>query len=129
MNCLATPLNLKHWNYCVDMSCSLCSSTQPATLHILNGCPDALNQGCYTWRHHSILSCLLSSLEDLAPNGESIYANLPHHMCSDNHPATIPLHFSISSACPDMVMRISERKIHILELTVFSNSPHCFEEA
>ena len=38
MACLPTPLNLKRWKYCTDSTCSLCGSTQPTSLHILNGC-------------------------------------------------------------------------------------------
>ena len=123
------PIYIKRWIYCANLSCSLCGSTQPTTLHILNGCPEALNQGHYTWRHDSVLSCLFSSLVCLAPNGTSIYADLPHRWCSDNPPATVPLQLSVSSARPDMAMRINKRKIHILELTVCSNTPRGFDEA
>ena len=41
-------LNLKRWKCRMDLTCSLCGSSQPTTLHILNGCPQALNQGCFT---------------------------------------------------------------------------------
>ena len=41
----------------VDPACIMCG--KPATLrHILNGCPVALHQGRYTWRHNSVLSAV-----------------------------------------------------------------------
>ena len=57
-NTAPTPLNLRRWGHqSVDPSCQLCG--RPASLrHILNGCPSALNQGRYTWRHDSVLRIL-----------------------------------------------------------------------
>ena len=52
---LLTPLNLKRWKLRVDAKCDLCGDCSPTVLHILNGCPVALNQSWYTWRHDSVL--------------------------------------------------------------------------
>ena len=46
---LPTPLNLRRWKFRVDSKCTLCSSTRPTVLHILNACPTSLNQGRFTW--------------------------------------------------------------------------------
>ena len=63
------------------------------TLHyISNGCiycPEALNQGCYTCQHDSVLPCLVASLDIdglMTHNGAAIYAKtlIPHCNCSDN---------------------------------------------
>ena len=45
---LPTPLNLKRWRIRVDANCTLCGALSPTVLHILNGCPIALNQSRYT---------------------------------------------------------------------------------
>ena len=62
-NVLPTPDNLKRWGKTVvDIKCSLCGSANATLKHILNGCPMALNQGRFTWRHDNILQCLAKEL-------------------------------------------------------------------
>ena len=39
--------------------------------------------------------------------------------------ATIPLNRSISTAFPDVVMRINEKKLHMFELTFCSTTEEC----
>ena len=53
-----TATNLRRWGVSeVDPTCNLCG--KPATLrHVLNGCPVALHQGRYTWRHNSVLTAI-----------------------------------------------------------------------
>ena len=53
-----TATNLRRWGVSeVDPACIMCG--KPATLrHVLNGCPVALHQGRYTWRHNSVLSAI-----------------------------------------------------------------------
>ena len=51
--------NLCHWRYFVCRSYPLWNSPSPTTIHTLQKC---LSQGQYTWRHDSILSCLISSV-------------------------------------------------------------------
>ena len=53
-----TATNLRRWGVSEgDPACIL--RGQPATLrHVLNGCPVALHQGRYTWRHNSVLSTI-----------------------------------------------------------------------
>ena len=43
----------KSWNF--HAKCDLCGDLSPTVLHIPNGCPVALNQLRYTWRHDSVL--------------------------------------------------------------------------
>ena len=61
---LPTPWNLCRWRYWVKNSCPLCSSPNPSSAHILNGCQEALSQARYTWRHDSVLNCLVSLVSD-----------------------------------------------------------------
>ena len=81
---LHTPLNLKHWRFRVNGSCPLCSSPSPTTLHIPNGCPLALSQGRYTWRHGSILVKFLSTIKMLLSPEDTICEDLSSFRASDN---------------------------------------------
>ena len=53
-----TATNFRRWGVsAVDPACIMCG--KPATLrYVLNGCPVALHQGRYTWRHNSVLSAI-----------------------------------------------------------------------
>ena len=60
-----TATNLRSWGVSkVDPACIMCD--KPALLcHVLNGCPVALHQGRYTWRHNSVLSAIRHRLNTL----------------------------------------------------------------
>ena len=77
---LPTPLNLARWRIQTDPCCPLCNSQRPTILHILNGCPVALNQGRYTWRHDSVLAYIVSFLSPLLDDDQTLYADLPGHI-------------------------------------------------
>ena len=128
MDCLPTPLNLKRWKYRSDPSCPLCGSSQATSLHILNGCPTALNQGRYTWRHDSVLNSIASVIKSEISPPTLLYADLPGYRASDNPQSTLPSDVSVSSARPDIVMR-EGNVIKISELTVCSNTQRGFDEA
>ena len=59
----------------------------------------------------------------------TIYADLPGHHSNDNPQGTIPLNMSVTPCRPDVVLKLNERKLHILELTICSNTQRGFEEA
>ena len=120
-DCLPTPMNLYRWNYRVSNSCPLCQSPNATTAHILNGCPEALNQGRYTWRHDSVLNGLVSHVLSKIDDSTKIFADLPGKRASDSPPATIPNNISTTTSRPDLVL-ISRPEITLLELTVPSNS-------
>ena len=126
---LPTPLNLKLWKYyCSDPSCPLCGSSQATSVHILNGCPTALNQGRYTWRHDSVLNSFASVIKSEISPPTVLYADLPGYRVSENPQSTLPSDVSVSSARPDIVMR-EGNVIKISELTVCSNTQRGFDEA
>ena len=81
---LPMPLNLARWKIQSNPRCPLCSVRNPTTLHILNGCVSALNQGRYTWRHDSVLSCIASWLTPTLGEDKCMYADLPGHRASDS---------------------------------------------
>ena len=70
---LPMPLNLARWKIQSNPRCPLCSVRNPTTLHILNGCVSALNQGRYTWRHDSVLSCIASWLTPTLGEDKCMY--------------------------------------------------------
>ena len=67
-NVLPTPDNLRRWGKSsVDIACTLCQYSNRSLKHILNGCPAALQQGRYTWRHDNILECIVKQLNAVLP--------------------------------------------------------------
>ena len=122
MDCLSKPMNLKHWRGHTDPACELYGSIQSTSFHILDCCAEVVNQGRYTWQHESILSCPVSSLQCHIPVNKVIHADLPSYCCSENPTATVPLNLPVSLPCSDIVLKLYERKLQILELTVFSNT-------
>ena len=61
--------------------------------HVLNGCPVALQQGRFTFRHDAVLSCLMAELQKACLDGVEIFADLDGKRASESGfpPATIPL--------------------------------------
>ena len=125
---LPTPLNLARWRIQTDPRCPLCNSQRPTILHILNGCPVALNQGRYTWRHDSVLAYIVSFLSPLLDDDQTLYADLPGHRASDAPLATIPTNIISTSSRPDLVLHCGS-EINLLELTVCSNTVEGFSGA
>jgi len=119
---LPTPLNLRRWHIQTGATCALCQSPRPTSHHVLNGCPVALQQGRYTYRHDAVLSCLMTELQACLPNVE-IFADLEDKRASDSPPATIPPAILVSPYRPDIVVYNAElRTISLLELTCPFNS-------
>ena len=127
-DCLPTPLNLLHWHYRVCNKCPLCNSSTPTSAHILNGCQEALIQGRYTWRHDSVLNCLLSSVRETLPATAHLYADIPTRRASESPPATIPTNISATQARPDMVL-IEDLSVNLLELTIPTNTYEALQAA
>ncbi|XP_045174487.2 uncharacterized protein LOC123535800 [Mercenaria mercenaria] len=59
---LPTPTNLYQWKLTEDQTCPLCEK-KGSLRHILSGCPTALSQGRYRWRHDKVLGELAHVLE------------------------------------------------------------------
>ena len=55
---LPTPVNLQRWSLQCCARCSLCDTNHPTTAHVLSGCPVALTQQRYTYRHNQVLFVL-----------------------------------------------------------------------
>lgn len=53
---LPTPSNLKIWGKEETSSCAQCGADHCTLNHILSGCPKALGEGRYRWRHDKVLT-------------------------------------------------------------------------
>ena len=124
---LPTPMNLQRYKIQVSSHCKLCQRPQATTGHILSPCPQALEQGRYTWRHDSVLLSLVRSLEKALSNVQ-IYADLDNMRAQEHPPATIPPSLSSTSSRPDIVC-VNGPNIALLELTVSGNSKEAMRQA
>ena len=75
-------------------------------------------QGRYTWRHDSVLNCLLSSVRETLPATAHLHADIPTRRASES---TIPTNISTTQARPDMVL-IEDWSVSLLELTIPTNT-------
>ena len=100
---LPTPLNLKRWNLRVDSKYHLCGSSTPTVFHILNGCPVALDQARYTWRHDSVLWRLDKAIRSHMLEGDHLYSDISGLRAHENPQSTVPHDLTITTARPDMV--------------------------
>ena len=80
--------------------------------HVLAGCPVALQQGHYTWRHDSVLNKIASFIKS-DDSSVSVFCD------ANPRPWTIPPDILPTSCWPDLVVISKQKKlISILELTV-----------
>ena len=103
---LPTSVNLKCWHIQCGARCSLRGCTQPATAHVLGGCPTSLKQGRFTYRHNQVLQCLTAELKKLRSTAGivSVYTDLPGLRASGSPQATAPPTILVTSYGPDIVL-------------------------
>ena len=89
---LPTAINLRRWSVQCNSKCLLCDSSRPTTAHVLNGCPVALNQQRYTYRHNQVISALATMLTNAFADCPSIqvFADLNNDRACEALQATIP---------------------------------------
>ncbi|XP_065903961.1 uncharacterized protein [Dysidea avara] len=122
---LPTPMNLAMRNIITSPKCDLCQAPQPTTNHILTGCPVALDQGMYTWRHDSVLQVLIYRLQQHLSDNYKLYADLSGYLVSVCPPSTIPTNLSSTLSRPDLVLG-SNNSICLFELTIPTNTSNIF---
>ena len=83
----------------------------------MTGCPVALDQGRYTWRHDSVLQVLIHGLQQHLPDSFKLYADLPGYLANVCPPSTIPTSLSSTLSRPDLVL-VSNNSICLFELTI-----------
>ena len=99
LDCLPSPNTLVRWGYSLCKKCPLCNSSTCNAHCILNGCPTALQDGRYTWRHDP--GCMLSKLAHFIrksnpaarvladqPNQEPVKPLCP--LCPQTSPSQLP---------------------------------------
>ena len=92
--------------------CHLCKN-RDSTLHCLNGCKVALNQGRYTWRHNNILQYIVNCVDT---SRFSVYSDLPGYQTS-NGGSLLPS-LIVTTLKPDVVIVDNVKKeVVIYELT------------
>jgi len=116
---LLTEVNLRRWKTHCSARCVLCNSIRPTTAHVLSGCPVALTQNRYTYRHNMALQCLVHQFIDIYKHLPSIkvFADLPNLQASVSPLATLPPEVMLTSYRPDLVFHNTATKsIALLEL-------------
>jgi len=120
---LPTPLNLRRWKIQCGAKCPLCGNSRPTVAHILNGCPVALEQGRYTWRHDCVLSTITSALRRYIPTETTIHADLPNLRATEHPPSTIPPSILVTPLKPDLVLlHNGDNQATVIELTCSTNT-------
>jgi len=79
---LLTAVNLQCWHIQCDANCPLCNCARPTAAHVLSGCPVALSQDCYTYRHDQVLDCLVSGISNLLAEDASVQTCLERELAS-----------------------------------------------
>ena len=115
INTLPTLDNLKRWGKRVNNRCSFCGNIQ-TLLHVLSGCPVALDQGRFTWRHDSVLSSIVTTVRQCLSEGFLLYADLPGFFAP--HGGTVPPDILVTTFRPDIfIVNETSKTIILVELT------------
>jgi hypothetical protein len=112
LNTLPTKDNLARWGKVLSKSCDLCGNYETMN-HVLSGCPTALNQGRFTWRHDSVLARIATFITSEDSSDLEIYSD------AGGRAWTIPPDILPTFNRPDLVtISRSNKRISIFELTV-----------
>ena len=106
-NTLPTRKNLAKWGLSPTSDCSFCLSPE-SLLHVIAGCKTYLEEGRYTWRHDSVLNFIASTLACV--KNSKIYVDLPGFLS--------PSVLTGDSLRPDLLLKVENKCLYILELTV-----------
>ena len=115
INTLPTFDNLKRWGKRVNDRCPFCGNIQ-TLLHVLSNCNSSLDQGRYTWRHNSVLQCIVDTVRSNLNEGFSLFSDLAGFQAP--HGGVIPPHILVTNLKPDLFIVNEFTKVVILfELT------------
>ena len=109
-NTLANGTNTFKWRTSQTSTCGLCGGNETLG-HVISGCNIAMQQGKYTWRHDSVLKAIASILSPIVG---------PTEIFCDCDPLLFksPSIISGNEYRPDLIIKLPESKLLILELTV-----------
>ena len=106
-NTLQIKINLCKWGLSSTSDCSFFLKPE-SLLHVVAGCSKYFNDGCFTWRHNSMLQFIANS-----------FKSVPDSVLYVDHPGFItPSVLSGYSLHPDLLLTISKKCLYILELTI-----------
>lgn len=111
---LPDPSNLRRWGLSEVDTCPLCSRGRSTALHVLAGCPVALREGRYTWRHDRVLGVLREAVSlaiAKSKRSKDDVAKVQFVKSGEKAPASRPV------AVPSIVKRSGDWRI----LTDFGN--------
>lgn len=74
---LPTPRNIRIWGGGEDSSCNQCGAAACTLNHILTGCPRALAEGRYRWRHDKVLTEIAKWVEQQRVKANNKQAHQP----------------------------------------------------
>lgn len=106
---LPSPSNLARWNITPENACSLCNFSPASALHILAGCPKALKEGRFTWRHDKVLVIIRESISyaiAVARRTQSSNRNSIKFVKAGQQPSR-----SQTRTCPSIISKASDWKI------------------
>ena len=129
---LPTVMNLQRWKIQCSAKCILCDSSHPTTAHVLSGCPTALSQDRYTYRHDLVLQSLVTYFVKMFTNLPFIrvYADLPNLRASESPLSTIPTRVMVTPFRPDIVIHNTIASgLLLFELTCPLDGTHHLREA
>ena len=116
-NTLATPDNLARWGRPVNKTCIMEGCNATCTLgHLLSGCAKSLDR--YTFRHDSVLSHLLDTINKRKKEGVRVFADLNGWRTNGG---TVPQDMALTEQKPDLVVineAVNPTRILLVELTV-----------
>ena len=127
-NTLATPDNLARWGKQVDTTCSMVGCTSPCNLgHLLSCCSKSLDR--YKYRHDSVLTHLLDTIQRCKKDGVQVYADLNGWRVNGG---TVPAELVLTDQIPDLVIidrSVNPTKVMLVELTVPWDSANTLKAA
>ena len=115
LNTLPTFDNLKRWGKRVNDRCTFCGNIQTLA-HILSNCNVALDQGCLTWRHNSVLSNIIALIRPHLVSGMHLFSDLPGFLAPGG--GSIPPNILVTNLRPDIfIINETSRQAVVFELT------------
>ena len=103
-NTLPTQDNLKLWGKIFSDKCHLCKN-RDSTLHCLNGCKIALDQGRYTWRHDNIINYIVKNVDT---SKFKVHSDIAGYQTSNG--GSLPPSLIVTTLKPDIVILDETKK-------------------
>ena len=104
----------QYWDDCQKKIVTNIGNTQ--MLHIVSNCQVALDRGCYTWCHNSVLSNLIRLICPKLLPGAQLFSDLPGFLAPGG--GSIPPHVLVTNQKPDIfIVNGSSHEAVVFELT------------